>query len=126
MSGTIQPFIMRTEVDVPRQQTAIIAGQSGDFEISTSTPVPTLEPDEILIRTHTVALNPVDTKLTGGFVTPGCIFGFDCSGIIVMVGKDVRRDLKVGDRVCGSGSGSKFTNPSDKTVTSSTILYLCH
>jgi NADPH:quinone reductase-like Zn-dependent oxidoreductase len=93
----------------PPTQTAIVAGQSGEFEVSTSTPVPTLEPTEILIRTKAVALNPVDAKLVGDFVTPGCIFGFDCCGEVVAIGKDVRRtDVQVGDRVCGSGSGSKY------------------
>lgn len=94
---------------IPFTQTAVIASQSGDFEISSSTSVPTLGPTEILLRTKTVALNAVDAKLVGDFVTPGCIFGFDCCGEVVAIGKDVRRtDLKVGDRVCGSGSGSKY------------------
>ncbi|KAI0543588.1 putative alcohol dehydrogenase [Xylaria curta] len=97
---------------VPLTQTAVIAGQSGDFEISNFTPVPSLEPTEILIRTKAVALNPVDAKLVGDFVTPGCIYGFDCCGEVVAIGKDVRRtDLKIGDRVCGSGSGMNKEKP---------------
>lgn len=91
---------------IPHQQTAIIAGPTGDFEVSTSIQVPDLEPGEILIKTSAVALNPVDTKLVGAFLTPGCIFGFDCAGVVVAIGSDVHKDLKVGDRVCGSASGS--------------------
>lgn len=92
---------------IPQHQTAIIASPSGDFEVSDSVEVPKLESGEILIKTSAVALNPVDTKLIGSFVTPGCIFGFDCTGVVVAIGDDVHKDLKVGDRVCGSASGSK-------------------
>lgn len=98
---------MAAKVAIPQHQTAIIADPSGNFAVSDSTRVPDLEPDEILIKTSAVALNPVDTKLVGGFVTPGCVFGFDCAGIVVAIGSDVHKDLKVGDRVCGSASGSK-------------------
>jgi len=98
---------------VPTTQTAIIASEAGDFELSTSVAVPEVGPKEILIRTRAVALNPVDAKMIGDFVTPGCIYGFDCSGEVVAIGKDVRRtDLKIGDRVCGSGSGSKLSSGS--------------
>jgi NADPH:quinone reductase-like Zn-dependent oxidoreductase len=67
-----------------------------------------LEPQEILIKTGAVALNPVDTKLIGDFVTPGVMFGFDCAGTVVAVGSGVTSNVKVGDRVCGSASGSKI------------------
>ncbi|KAI0206178.1 putative alcohol dehydrogenase [Astrocystis sublimbata] len=101
-----------TDVAPPPTQTAVIAGQSGEFEISTCTPVPLLEPTEILIRTRAVALNPVDAKLVGDFVTPGCIFGFDCCGEVVAIGKDVKRtDLQIGDRACGSSSGMNKEKP---------------
>ncbi|KJZ68604.1 hypothetical protein HIM_12002 [Hirsutella minnesotensis 3608] len=96
---------------IPQQQTAIVAGPSGEFEVSTSTQVPDLEPDEILIKTCAVALNPVDTKLVGNFVTPGCIVGFDCAGVVVAIGSNVRKDLRVGDRVCGSASGMNKKKP---------------
>ncbi|RDW59253.1 alcohol dehydrogenase-2 [Coleophoma crateriformis] len=96
---------------IPQRQMAIIAGPSGDFEVSTSTKVPDLEPGEILVKACAVALNPVDTKLVGSFVTPGCIFGFDCAGVVVAIGSDVHKDLKVGDRVCGSASGMNKEKP---------------
>ncbi|OSS53178.1 hypothetical protein B5807_02539 [Epicoccum nigrum] len=95
---------------IPPTQTAIIASESGDFEISSSVPVPQPEADEVLIKTKAVGLNPVDTKLVGEFVTPGCIFGFDCSGIVTAVGSKVT-NLKVGDRVCGSASGMNKLKP---------------
>lgn len=99
-----------TLLSIPSTQTAIIASESGDFEIASSVPVPTPEPDEVLIRTEAVGLNPVDTKMVGEFVTPGCIFGFDCSGTVVAVGSHVTRK-QVGDRVCGSASGMNKLKP---------------
>lgn len=101
-------------VALPTTQTAIIAGETKDFEISSSVPLPDLQPDEILVKTAVVGLNPVDTKLVGDFVTPGCIFGFDFAGVVVAVGSsagDQARGLAVGDRVCGSASGMNKLKP---------------
>lgn len=96
-----------TSVETIKSQTAIIAGPTGEFEVSTSVPIPEIGPKDVLVKTKAVALNPVDTKLVGDFVTPGCVFGFDCAGIVVAIGKDVKKELKIGDRVCGCASGSK-------------------
>ncbi|KAK0645434.1 putative alcohol dehydrogenase [Cercophora newfieldiana] len=95
---------------LPRTQTAIIAGEAGDFSISPTVPVPVLQDDEILIKTEALGLNPVDTKLVGEFVTPGCIYGFDCAGTIVALGSKVTGH-KLGDRVCGSASGMNKFKP---------------
>ncbi|KAL6706946.1 hypothetical protein ACN47E_004896 [Coniothyrium glycines] len=95
---------------IPPKQTAIIASETGDFEISSNVPVPKPEPDEILIKTEAVGLNPVDTKMVGDFVTAGCIYGFDCAGTVVAVGSQVTT-LKIGDRVCGSASGMNKLKP---------------
>jgi NADPH:quinone reductase-like Zn-dependent oxidoreductase len=95
---------------IPPTQTAIIASEAGDFEISSTVSVPQPEPDEVLIKTKAVGLNPVDTKMVGEFVTAGCVFGFDCSGIVVAIGSKVT-NLRVGDRVCGSASGMNKLKP---------------
>ncbi|KAK8045670.1 alcohol dehydrogenase [Apiospora saccharicola] len=92
-------------------QMAIIAGPTGEFEVSTSVPIPEIGPKDVLVQTKAVALNPVDTKLVGDFVTPGCIFGFDCAGIVVAIGRDVKKDVKIGDRVCGCASGMNKDKP---------------
>ncbi|KAL9106183.1 MAG: hypothetical protein Q9227_008775 [Pyrenula ochraceoflavens] len=102
---------MHGVADLPTVQTAIVAGANGDFELSDQVPVPALEPDEILVKTTSVALNPVDTKLVGDFVTAGCIFGFDCAGTVVAVGPAVQKIFAVGDRVCGSASGMNSQKP---------------
>ncbi|KAJ5948191.1 alcohol dehydrogenase [Penicillium verhagenii] len=97
---------------IPEQQTAIIAGPAGEFLVSDTVKVPTLMPDQILVKTGAVALNPVDTKLIGDFVTPGVMFGFDCAGTIVALGSEVPTDeFKIGDRVCGSASGMNQLKP---------------
>ncbi|KAJ6111050.1 alcohol dehydrogenase [Penicillium sp. IBT 16267x] len=96
---------------IPEYQTAIIAGPAGEFLVSSDIKVPSVEPDEILIKTEAVALNPVDTKLVGDFVTPGVMFGFDCAGTVVAIGSDVTSNIKIGDRVCGSGSGMNKLKP---------------
>lgn len=96
---------------LPATQKAIIAGPDGDFLISSDVPVIALEPDTVIIKTVAVALNPVDTKLVGDFVTPGVTFGFDCAGIVVAVGSAVTNPLKIGDRVCGSADGMSRLRP---------------
>ncbi|KAI1102903.1 putative alcohol dehydrogenase [Jackrogersella minutella] len=96
---------------IPNTQTAVIAGPSGEFLVSETTAVPELKPDSIIVKCKAVALNPVDTKLVGDFVTPGCIFGFDCAGVVVAIGSEVKKDLKIGDRVCGCASGMNSDKP---------------
>ncbi|KKA18100.1 Alcohol dehydrogenase [Rasamsonia emersonii CBS 393.64] len=95
---------------LPTTQKALVAGPKGEFILSHDAPVAELEPDAVIIKTTAVALNPVDTKMVGDFVTPGAIFGFDCAGTVVAVGKDVHH-LKPGDRVCGSADGMDRNNP---------------
>ncbi|KAJ5642146.1 alcohol dehydrogenase [Penicillium lividum] len=95
---------------IPETQTAIIAGPAGEFMVSNDVKVPALLPGEIIIKTAAVALNPVDTKLIGDFVTPGVMFGFDCAGTVLAVADDVTL-FKVGDRVCGSASGMNKKKP---------------
>lgn len=96
---------------LPTTQTALIAGPDGDFLLSTTAPVAPLEPDSILIRTAAIALNPVDAKMAGDFLSPGSIFGFDCSGTVLAVGSAVTKNLKPGDRVCGSADGMSKARP---------------
>lgn len=95
---------------LPTTQTAVIAGPAGEFQLSSTVPIPDLEPNEILVKTTAVALNPVDTKLVGDFITPGAIFGFDVAGVVVAAGSAVQK-MAIGDRVCGSASGMNKQKP---------------
>lgn len=96
---------------LPTTHRAIVAGPNGEFTITADAPVPELERDAVLIKTEAVALNPVDTKMIGPFVAEGAMFGFDCAGYVVAVGSDVKRDIKVGDRVCGCADGMNRFRP---------------
>ncbi len=97
--------------NIPSTQTAVIAGPTGEFVISHDVPIIDLEPEAVIIKTTAVALNPADTKMVGDFVVSGAIFGFDCAGTVVAVGSAVRKDLKIGDRVCGSADGMSRLRP---------------
>lgn len=69
-------------------------------------PQPETGTDEVLIRVHAAAVNPVDWKIRDGYgkETFGHqlphILGCDVSGVVEAVGKDVQR-LKPGDAVYG-------------------------
>ncbi|KAI9883849.1 MAG: hypothetical protein M1823_004378 [Watsoniomyces obsoletus] len=76
--------------------------QGGPFERVEYT-VPTPGPNEVLIHTRAVALNPADWKMLdyGLFVSSWpVVLGFDGAGIIEEVGSDVK-DFKKGDEVFG-------------------------
>ena len=114
-------MIART-TEIPQTQKAIVAGPDKNFTIVHDQPVTHLEPNAILIKVHAVALNPVDTKLTGDFVTQGAIFGFDCAGTVVAVGSAVRKRWAIGERVCGSACGMDPERPSGGAFAEYTLL----
>ncbi len=67
-------------------------------------PIPIIDEDEVLIECHAASLNPVDYKFAEGQLKmfykqqmPAGL-GFDCSGIVAAIGKNVNH-LKVGDEV---------------------------
>ena len=67
-------------------------------------PIPTIDPNQILIKTHAASFNPLDFKIVrGDFKAVRKIqfprgIGRDVSGIVEKVGKNVRK-FKVGDKV---------------------------
>lgn len=73
-------------------------------------PYPTPADDEVVIKNHAIAFNPVDYALQeyGPKVFPWLslpkILGFDVAGEVVAVGQGVTR-FKVGDRVAGLADG---------------------
>jgi NADPH:quinone reductase-like Zn-dependent oxidoreductase len=83
-----------------------------------SRPVPTLQKNQVLVKVHAAALNPIDWKLMKGLLSfvPGFLvpkpskekpigLGLDISGEVVEVGSEVK-DLKVGDEVFGKAAPS--------------------
>lgn len=64
-------------------------------------PMPTAEPDQVVVRVRAVAINPADYAVQAlGVVYENypVVAGCDGAGEIVDIGSDVK-DLKVGDRV---------------------------
>lgn len=119
--NTRSKMIART-IDIPQTQKAIVAGPDRNFTTVHDQPVTDLDANAILIKVHAVALNLVDTKLTGDFVTPGAIFGFDCAGTVVAVGSAVRKHWTIGERVCGSACGMDPERPSGGAFAEYTLL----
>lgn len=67
---------------------------------------PTVGPQEVIIRTAAVAMNPADWMLqqTGMLIsTYPAILGCDAAGEVVEVGKELEDHFSVGDRVFGQG-----------------------
>ena len=89
---------------------AIILNEAGDVDNLkfTDIPKPTIKSNEVLVKTISLSINPVDYKVrsNSGALTwilgeeRPAIIGWDLSGTIVEVGEDVT-DFKVGDAVFG-------------------------
>jgi len=67
------------------------------------TPMPNLNPDDVLIKVVATSVNPVDTKVREGHDKWGhrkfpVILGWDVSGVIEQVGRDVK-NYNPGDEV---------------------------
>ncbi|KAK7974523.1 hypothetical protein PG989_016371 [Apiospora arundinis] len=83
-------------------------------------PLP-LAPDQVLVRTVAVAINPCDWKMPDNFPSKSAVGGSDFAGIVVVLGSGVReeaalpgsgRHLRIGDRVCGAVHGFNPANHS--------------
>jgi NADPH:quinone reductase-like Zn-dependent oxidoreductase len=98
----------------PLKQTAIVGYADGSLGISHDVSIPLLEDDMILVKNEAVALNPIDTKLSGKLCTANAVAGMDFSGTVVALGRNVKAaaDIKVGDRVCGAVQGMHSLTPS--------------
>jgi len=91
------------------QNRGLVKQGTGDAAV-VDIPYPSLRDGYILVRTIAVALNPADWQDLEEDFKPGSkplLMGCDYAGIVVAVGKDVKKDLKKGDRVAGSAHGSK-------------------
>lgn len=67
-------------------------------------PMPTVGPNELVIRNAAVAINPLDTHMqkVGVFVQQWpAIFGCDVAGEVHEVGAEANERFKKGDRVIG-------------------------
>ncbi|KAI9813397.1 MAG: hypothetical protein M1827_004071 [Pycnora praestabilis] len=95
---------------MPSNQGAWLTGKGNPLSIEPA-PLPDPESNQILIKNHAVAINPVDwaMQLMGQdrfpFLKFPCILGRDVAGEVIAVGSAVTR-VKVGARVLGLASGS--------------------
>ena len=69
-------------------------------------PFPKLRGDYILVRTEAVALNPADWQDIDDIGADGSLVGIDFAGTVEAIGKDVQKNIKIGDRVAGLVHGS--------------------
>ncbi|KAK3181753.1 putative secondary metabolism biosynthetic enzyme [Lecanicillium sp. MT-2017a] len=94
-------------------QKALVGDAKGEFVLSDSAPVPLLEDDDfIAVSVKAVSLNPIDTKMVGGYHTTGAVSGCDFAGIVTDIGSVVSH-IKVGDRVAGAIPGMNPRRPSN-------------
>jgi len=91
---------------------AVVIVEKGVAEVQ-QVPVPTLDDDFILVKTHAVALNPTDWKHIDYMPSPGARVGCDYAGTVLEVGAKVTKDFKKGDRVAGVVHGSNALGHED-------------
>lgn len=71
-------------------------------------PVPVPSPTQLLVKTSTVSLNPIDAKNIDLLAPNNSIIGCDFSGTITQIGSQVQGTWKVGDRVAGMVHGGLY------------------
>ncbi|EWZ28643.1 chaperonin 10-like protein [Fusarium oxysporum Fo47] len=81
-------------------------GQGGRIENDVA--VPSISPDEILVKVKAVALNPTDFKHLDVVAPPNSIIGCDYAGEVHLVGENVTTKWQIGDRIAGVVHGGLF------------------
>lgn len=92
---------------------ALILDADNRFADVKTIPKPTPRQNEIVIRVHSIALNPVDSLYVyHPLGSTGRVIGSDFAGIVVSLGPDVPApdSLKAGDRVAGFLQGASSVN----------------
>lgn len=101
------------------KQTAVVTTAEGGWAESQDKEIPQCSPRGVLVRVHSVALNPSDHKMPLRVKTAGLTVGIDFAGEVVEVGADANKlrvrdghaSWAVGQRVCGSVHGSNVLHP---------------
>ncbi|EJT73706.1 hypothetical protein GGTG_07562 [Gaeumannomyces tritici R3-111a-1] len=103
---------MTQQQQPPQSQKALVGTTEGAIGLVHDAPVPQATGDSIVVKVAAVAVNPVDSKLVGDYVTPGAAAGFDYAGVVVALGPEATQfGWKVGDRVCSAVSGMNANTP---------------
>jgi len=94
-------------MSLPKEMKAVVFYTTGEPGIHTI-PLPPLRPTHMLVKIHSVAVNPTDWKCVfyAPPASPFCIVGCDYAGTVVQIGSEVIKPFKVGDRVYGCVHGS--------------------
>ncbi|MBR0651682.1 NAD(P)H-quinone oxidoreductase [Roseomonas terrae] len=98
---------------LPQEMTIIDHGAGGGPEVMqvARAPVPTPQPDEVLIRVMVTGVNRPDVAQRGGSYPPppgaSPVMGLECAGEVVAVGAAATR-YKPGDRVCALTNGGAY------------------
>lgn len=97
----------------PATQTAIIQHENGVLKITPGLPIPELTPNQMLVKTAAVALNPCDFKMPLRFPTPGLWDGCDFAGTVVALGSEAATNgkFRLGDLAFGAVQGSNLSDP---------------
>lgn len=107
-------------------QTALIGGPKGGIILSHSAPLPQkpLQKHEIAVAVKAISLNPVDTKMTGPYHTPGAVLGCDFAGVVTGVGSIAAGEwgFRVGDRVVGMTISMNPSRPSIGAFAEHTVV----
>ena len=101
-------------MSLAREMQAIVFCNKGDQSVK-SIALPEQRPTYLLIKVHSVALNPTDWKHVtyGRGASPFSIVGCDYAGTVVSIGAEVTKQFKVGDRVYGCAHGGNYNEPYD-------------
>lgn len=101
---------------LPSIHTALKILGPNNVAVSENTPLPVLQPSDILVRVACISINHVDAKSADMSPSPGATSGTDFSGVVVAIGSDVNKDtfrstngmkpVNVGDRVFGGVFGN--------------------
>ncbi|KAF2150400.1 GroES-like protein [Myriangium duriaei CBS 260.36] len=97
---------------LPTTMRALKVISAGKVEVQ-EVPLPTLRDDYILVRVHSIAVNPGDWKLIDYLSQPGTTAGCDLSGTVEAVGPKVTRRFSPGDRIMAMAHGVNTPLPED-------------
>jgi NADPH:quinone reductase-like Zn-dependent oxidoreductase len=109
-SGCSNASVMSFVRHIVTQCRAVVVPRFGGpevLELRHNVEVPDLKPDEVLVRTRAVSINPLDTRIRAGYGRSiferhlPFILGRDVSGEVAAVGSNVR-SLRVGQDVFGA------------------------
>ncbi|EAQ91698.1 hypothetical protein CHGG_03633 [Chaetomium globosum CBS 148.51] len=108
----------------PTANLAAVLPSPGAKLVIEERPIPTPGPDELVVRNHAIALNPIDWKridLNIALPTYPAIIGSDVSGIVTAVGSNVTA-FQPGDRVLAAGPGMGTGNPDHAAYQTYTVV----